>query len=187
MADDDYSDIKREEVGNKDNILAQLSAYAMDQLAAEAKVLKLEEDLAVAQADLKRISERLIPELMDAAEMQEYTTKDGLKIKVNETIRGSIPKDKAEPAFAWLAEHKHDDLIKREFNIRFGKGDEAWAKKFEADLRKRKKPVAVEVKRTVHASTLASFVKGQLEAGVDFPLELFGVFRQRASKVDTKK
>jgi hypothetical protein len=182
----DYSDIKRETVGSKDNILAQLTAAAMDQLTAEKEVAVCEEALAVAKAALKRISEFTIPELMDAAETQEHTTKDGLKIKISETIRGSIPKENPDPAFKWLADNKHDDLIKREFNIRFGKGDEAWAKKFEADLKKRKKPVAVEVKRTVHASTLASFVKSQLEAGVDFPLDTFGVFRQRVSKVEQK-
>lgn len=187
MADDyDYSDIKRETAGNKDNILAQLTAAAMDQMEAEKAVEKAEEALAEAKANLKRISEHVIPELMDAAETMEHTTKDGLKIKVNETIRGSLPKENPEPAFKWLAEHKHDDLIKREFTIRFGKNDEAWAKKFEADLKKRKKPVAVEVKRTIHPSTLASFVKGQLEAGVDFPLDTFGVFRQRVSKVEQK-
>lgn len=182
----DYSELKRESVGNKDNILAQLTAAAMDQLAAEKAVAQAEEALALAKATLKRVSEFTIPELMDAAETSEHTTKDGLKIKISETIRGSIPKENPEPAFKWLADNKHDDLIKREFNIRFGKGDEAWAKKFEADLKKRKKPVAVEVKRTVHPSTLASFVKGQLEAGVDFPLDTFGVFRQRVSKVEQK-
>lgn len=182
----DYSDIKRETAGNKDNILAQLTASAMDQLAAEKQVAACEEALAVAKAELKRISEFTIPELMDAAETQEHTTKDGLRIKITETIRGSIPKENPDAAFKWLGENKHDDLIKREFKIRFGKGDEAWAKKFERDLKARKKPVAVEVSRTVHPSTLASFVKGQLEAGVDFPLDTFGVYRQRVSKVEQK-
>ena len=187
MSDDyDYSELKRETTGSKDNILAQLAGAAMDQMNAERAVAEAEEKLALAKAELKRISEHVIPELMDAAEMQEYTTKDGQKIKVQETIRDSLPKENPEPAFRWLVEHKHDDLIKREFTIRFGKQDEAWAKKFEADLKKRKKPVAVEVKRTIHPSTLASFVKGQLEAGVDFPLDTFGVFRQRVSKVEQK-
>jgi hypothetical protein len=54
-------------------------------------------------------------------------------------------------------------------------------------LQNRKRPLAFDLKRTVHASTLASFVKSQLEAGVDFPMDLFGVYRQRTSVIDVKE
>jgi hypothetical protein len=190
MSDYDYDDLKQEDAATnpKDNILAQLAGLAMDQKRAEAAVAAAEEALVEAKEELRRISERSIPELMDAAEMAEYTTKDGIKIKVQEQIRGSIPKEptKNEAAFKWLEDNGHGDLPKREFIIRFAKSEEAWAKKFAADLKKRKKPLAYEVKRSVHANTLAAFVKGQLEAGVDFPLETFGVFRQRVSKIEVK-
>jgi hypothetical protein len=180
-----YDDIKRE-IGPGDNVLAQLSGLALDQKRLEAEVAKAEEALAEAQAKLKQVAERDIPQLMDAAEMTSYTTKDGITIKIKETIRGSIPEATKEQAFEWLREHDHDNLIKREFNIQFNKAEEAWAKKFEADLRKRKKPLAVTVKRSIHASTLGAFVKVQLEEGVDFPMDIFGVFRQRSSKVEVK-
>lgn len=182
-----YDDVKVDARGPGDNILASLSGLAMDQKRAEVVVARAEEALALAKAELARISEREIPDLMDKAEMTEYTTKDGIKIKISEKVRGSIPKATEAQAFAWLTENKHDDLIKREFKIGFGKNEEAWAKKFLADLQKRKRPLAFELKRTVHASTLASFVKGQLESGVDFPMDIFGVFRQRASTIEVKE
>lgn len=187
MSDDDhnYDDIKREIMPN-DNILAQLAGAALDQKRAELAVTKAEETLALAQAELKRLSERVIPELMDAAETTSHTTKDGIVIKMTEKIRGSIPKATEAKAFQWLKDNEHDDLIKREFKIQFNKDEEAWAEKFTRDLNQRKKKLAYEVKRSVHPSTLASFVTGQLEAGEDFPMDIFGVFRQRASKIEFK-
>lgn len=182
----DYDEHKVEARGIGDNILSRLSALALEQKRAEVAVAKAEEALAFAKAELARIAEQEIPELMDAAETSEHTTKDGIKIKIVEKVRGSIPKATEAQAFQWLTDHKHDDLIKRVFKIQFGKNEEAWAKKFLADLQKRKRPLAFEVKRSVHASTLASFVKGQLESGVDFPMDIFGVFRQRASTIEVK-
>jgi hypothetical protein len=184
-SDYNYDDIKSE-VSPKDNILGQLSGLAMDAQRQAARVARLQEELSAAEAELKHTVERSIPELMDAADMAEYTTKDGVKIKIAEAIRGSISKDNAEKAFKWLEEHNHADLVKREFVIRFGKNEEAWAKKFQADLAKRKQKLACDVKRAVHPSTLASFLKNQLEAGTDIPVDLFGVFRQRVAKIEIK-
>jgi hypothetical protein len=187
MADPyNYDDVKADARGPGDNILASLSSLALDQKRAEVAVAQAEEALALAVANLKRISEHEIPELMDKAEMVDYTTKDGITIKIGEKVRGSIPKANEEKAFTWLKDNGHDDLIKREFKIQFGKTEEAWAKKFLTDLNKRKRPLAYELKRTVHSSTLSSFVKGQLEAGVDFPMDIFGVFRQRSSTIEVK-
>jgi len=42
----------------------------------------------------------------------------------------------------------------------------------------------VDDKAAVHPSTLTSFVKERLAEGDDFPLELFGVHRQRSSVID---
>ena len=167
-----------------DNILARLSELAKKQLHAEAEVARLERALKEAQQALQDIKERQVPAVMDEAEMKDFTTRDGLKIKIQEKIRGSIPEATAEQAFAWLEQHKFDNLIKREFKIEFGKDEEAWAKKFMADLAKRKRPLKFQVKRGVHPSTLCAFIAEQLAQGTDIPLDVFGVYRQRTSKVD---
>lgn len=179
----DYSDFKD---GPGDNVLARISGLALDQKEAEAEVARCEEALKKAQEKLRDIAEHQLPALMDEAEVKECVTKDGIKVKIVEKIRGSIPATTAEKAFAWLEDKGFGKLIKREFKIEFGKGDEAWAKKFEADLRKRKKPLKFDIKRGVHPSTLASFVTEQLQEGVDIPLDTFGVYRQRSSKIDFK-
>lgn len=179
----DYSEFRE---GPGDNLLAQIAATALEQKEAEAEVERCEDALKAAQNKLRLIAEKTLPELMDAARQTQLTTADGIVVKVQEKIRGSLPKGREAPAFAWLEEHGHEDLVKREFKIQFGKDEEAWAKKFEADLRKRKKPVNVSRTDTIHPSTLASFVTEQLEAGVDIPLDAFGVYRQRSTKITIK-
>jgi hypothetical protein len=186
MADDtfDYSDYQQQ--GPGDNALAELSHLAMQQQQAEAEVARLEEELRKAQNHLKDLAERQIPEMMDNCGMSEFTTRDGIKIKVDEKIRGSIPKNKEPAALQWLEDNGHGNLIKRQFVVEFNKDEEKLAKKFKADLEKRKSVPKNQIKRTVHATTLQSFVKEQLEKGVDFPLETFGVFRQRFTKIQVK-
>ena len=184
MTKQDKMDEFRDPIG--DNMLAQLSGLALDQKIAEAKVEKVTEELRVAKEELALIAEIKIPELMDEAEMTDFTTRDGINICIKENFRASIPEANKPKAFAWLAEHGHDNLIKREFKIEFGKNEEKWAKKFQAYLAKRKEPFKLEVKREVHANTLSAFVKEQVGEGIDVPLDLFGAFRQRISKITLK-
>ena len=176
----DYSDYK-EQLG--DNILSVLNGVALDQKKAEAEVARLEEELGLAKQALRHISENTLPTLMDECGMTEFTTTDGIKISVTETIRASIPIESQAQAFEWLKGHNHDDLIKREFKIEFGKGEEKWAEEFEKKLNEEERPLKVQVKRGVHPQTLASFVREQLKEGVDIPLSVFGASRIRSSKI----
>lgn len=179
----DYSDYEDSQPVVGDNMLARLSGLATDQAHAEARVLRLDEELKEAKETLRHISENQLPELMEEAGMETFSTSDGLGISINSVIRGSIPKSTAGQAFMWLEENGHGRLIKRTFTIDFGKDDDKWANRFERDLARRKKPLNVKRKKAVHPSTLTAFVRSQLEEGVAIPMTTFGVYRQRVSKV----
>ena len=165
------------------NLMTRLGGLAADQAHAEARVARLESELKEAKEGLRVISEVQMPALMEEAGMEEFSTSDGVKIKIATTIRGSIPANTQQEAFAWLEEHGHERLIKREFKIDFGKDEEKWADKFERDLAQRKKPLNVKRKKAVNPQTLQAFVREQLEEGVNFPMSTFGVYRQTFSKV----
>lgn len=169
-----------------DNVMAQLNGLASDQANAEALVTSLEERLKDAKLAARNISEKTLPAIMDELGLEKFKTTDGFEIQVKEEIRGSIPASNPEPAFKWLEDNGSEKLIKREFTIQFGKGEETWAKKFMRDLKQRKKPLNCKVKKTVHVQTLRAFIREQLEEGVAIPMETFGVFRQRLTKVKVK-
>lgn len=180
MNDFDYSEFQ---TGPGENILAQLSATAVELKQAQAEEARLEQELKDAKARVRHLSERALPELMDAAEMSEFSTKDGIKIKVDERIRASIPAANHVNAMSWLEEHGHENLIKRQVIVEFDRDEEAWANKFQRDCEKRKKPLNAKTKKAVHPQTLAKLIKDELEKGTDVPLDTFGAFRQRFTKI----
>jgi hypothetical protein len=183
MPDFDYTD-HLPKAG--DNILAVISGVALEQKQAELKVARLEEELKAAKEELRVIAEDRLPQLMDDAKQTTLTTTDGIQIEVKTTVRGSIPKTNPGPALEWLEKNGHGNLIKRSFDIVFGKDDEAWAKKFQSDLDKRKKKLNYKIERGVHASTLQAFVRNQLEEGAidSDAMKVLGVFEQRVSSID---
>ena len=181
----DYSAFKQEPDQAGGNLMTALVSLADQQEAAQAEVERLEALLDEAKKNLDRISQIEIPKLMDGID-GKLNLPDGRVVTISEKIRSSISSDKKPLAFKWLDDNDHGGLIKRRFIIEFGRDQEDWAKKFEADLRKRKKPLKFDIKRGVHPSTLASFVTEQLQEGVDIPLDTFGVYRQRSSKIDFK-
>lgn len=179
----DYGDYKE---APSENILAKISRLALEQMKAEAEVAKAEEVLKEKQKALQQIAEFDLPALMKQAEQEKITTIDGLTVEVKEVLRGSIPEANRPKAFAWLEEHEHANLIKRQFIIDFNKDEEKAVKKFEQDLAKRKNPLRVETKKAVNPATLQAFCRQQLEAGADLPLDLFGIYRQNFAKVKAR-
>ena len=170
------------------NLMSRIEGLAQEQLDAQARVEALEAQLAEAKVALNVVKEYKLPNLLEEAELgkSKVVTPGGIVINLKEVIRGSIPKGKEEPAHEWLEENGNGNLIKRVVTIDFNKDQEAWARKFMADCKKRKKPLNLKLVRSVHASTLRSFIKGALADGVAIPMDVFGVYRQRFTDVKVK-
>lgn len=161
--------------------LSKLATLADKQIDLERQLAEAEATVKSSKRALAEIREVEIPELMDSLGMEEFKTTSGLKIKVKENIRASISKANQADAFAWLREHGHDALIKRELKVLFGKGEDAQAEETLEMLREAE--LQADDNASVHASTLAKFVREKLEAGEEVPMELLGVHRQRVSSV----
>ena len=180
---DPYADFK---AAPGDNLIVQISQTAVELKDAQALVAALEDQLKEAKANVVHLGERVLPELMDSADMSSFTTKEGIVVSVNERIRASIPAKSQVEALAWLIDNGEDGVIKRQFTIEFGRDDHKWAEKFERDMKQRKKPLPCKRKSSVHPQTLAKTISDKLAAGVDVPMETFGAFRQRFSTVKVK-
>lgn len=175
----DYSE---HEKPKSEDALAKLSELADKQLALEKELAEAEKAVEDAEKALREVSEIEIPELMDQLSIEDFKTTSGLKVSVKEDIRAHIKKANQPDAFQWLREHGHEALIKRELKVQFGKGEDEQAESTLKTLREAE--LQAEDKAYVHPSTLAKFVREKLKAGEEIPLELFGVHRQRVSKVN---
>jgi hypothetical protein len=167
--------------------LKTLSRLAQQQHEAEQAVEKANEALSKAQDVLRDLQERQIPSLMDEIGIAQFTTTTGLNIAISEKLRISVPKANKKAAMEWIEEHGGEALIKRLFTIQFGKGDEKWARKFQRDLNQRKKKVNCVITVDCPAATTKKFITDQLESGTEVPLQLFGGYHQRQSKIEVKK
>ena len=162
--------------------LAELQKLAELQAEAEAKVKRIEAELNAAQAILKDLAEKQVPEMMDSIGIEQFTTKTGLKISIKEVIRASISKANETRAFAWLRANGCGSLIKREVKAQFGMGEDEQAEHL-LEIMQEGHIEGVSDKQSVHAMTLASFVIKRLKEGEELPIEVFGVHRQRFSQV----
>lgn len=180
----DYSAYEDEKPAIGHNLQSLLTELADKHQAAVALVEELTAKLEVAKEELKRLSEKEIPDIL--ADMRgSFTLPDGRKISVDERIHAGLSKEREFAGHLWLEKNGYGNLMKREFVISFDKEDEEWAKEFEKELKNRAKPLNSKTKRTVHSQTLQAWVREKMKEGVDIPKDIFGVHVKRTTKISS--
>lgn len=150
-------------------------------------VASIEEKLKEAKAVQTRLEIEDLPTLMDEIGFEELTLKKtGHKIKIEKAIKASITAANLPEAMRWLIDKGFGGLIKANVIAAFDKDEFDKAEKLTNQLIK-KYGESVEFKKSVHAGTLKSFVKEQLEKGAKIPLKLFGVHQFNIAKVTKRK
>lgn len=187
METPDYSDYQAEKTPPPSDALARLSELARQQRDLEEEIERKTEELKELSAEHRTLSWETIPKIMSELGLETVKTASGLTIKLKEDLRVSMPRDRADRGCEWLEQNGCADVVKRAFTILFGVGDEAWARKFESDLRRRKRQLVVDRTKQVHASTLKATIRQLLEEGVNVPMELFGAHLQTVSKIELAK
>ena len=164
----------------QDSVLVTLANLADRQRSAERDVEKLEKAWKDSKERLREINEDQIPDLMDSINIETYTTKTGLKITVKENLRASIPVAVRPQALQWLRDNGHEKLIKHVMEVQPNSDEDAETL---TDIFKGNK-VPFTDKSSVNHMTLSKFCREKLEAGERVPEDLFGVYRQRQSKIE---
>lgn len=169
--------------------MQRLNTLVHEQLMAEDEVAKAENALATAKKKLARLSEYVIPDVMEEMGITEYKTNDGLTIKLKQAIRASIAEVNRSDAFGWMTDHDHEAMIKTSIVIE----KPALLDDFEnADELKEALQLVMDnlpssENKSIHSSTLSAFVRDKLEDGEEIPLDTFSVFRQVTSVIKTSK
>lgn len=174
-----------------DKDLAQVKDLAHRYLALEQECTQIEEQLKRKQLELRQIRESDLPLAMTTIGMTAFSLVGGGLVRVKEAIHAGISQANQPQAFSWLEKNGHGAIIKHEIKILFGKGEDAWAKKFLRDCAARKKLLRTERKDAVHPGTLTAFVKEQIAAAKAegkspenvIPYDILGVFTLRYAEV----
>jgi hypothetical protein len=168
-----------------DGELKRLASLCQQQLALEKQVETLEEALKHTQGQLQHVQEIDIPELLTSLGISQLKLADGSKVEVKEFYNAGISAEHQEAAFTWLREQGLDSIIKREIKLNFGKGEDSKANLLYKNLVSAGYNPAD--KSSVHHATLKSFVKERVEGGQPLPMDLFGVFIGKRTKITPAK
>ena len=168
-----------------DNLLAQISATADEVVEASVEVDHAEGYLKTAKSNLTRLTMRVLPELMAAAQQSKITTIRDLVVEVKNVLRASIPEHFLSQALKWLTDHGHESVIKDKITLSFGKGEAERAEKLCSLLDGW--GFEYERSRGVHPQTLAALLRELRDKHIDFPMEIFGAVVLLEAKVTPKK
>ena len=149
------------------------------------KVETLEKSLKEAEEEARRLSEEVIPTLMQQAGVSSIKLDNGTSVEVSPYYYAKISEDRKAEAFQWLRENDHGDLIKNNVSVSFGKGEDSNAVNLKSELEA--KGLVVDQKQDVHWQTLRGFVKEQIEKNKTLPSETFGLYIANRTKIKTNK
>lgn len=157
--------------------------YAAELLRLTAQEAVIAERLARVQEARRVVEEKYLPEAMQRIGLRDFTTDHGQCISIETHYAASITEARKDDAFAWLRDHGHGALIKRNVAVQFGKGEDAKAITFLELIRNYYPQQATTDKTSVHPQTLKAFVKTELEGGRDVPFDLLGVHIVQKAKI----
>ena len=149
------------------------------------KVETIQKSLKEAEEEARRLSEEVIPTLMQQAGVSSIKLDNGTSVEVSPYYYAKISEDRKAEAFQWLRENNHGDLIKNNVSVSFGKGEDSNAVNLKSELEA--KGLVVDQKQDVHWQTLRGFVKEQIEKNKTIPSETFGLYIANRTKIKTNK
>lgn len=142
-------------------------------LKAQADVDRLTELLSKAKEAYSKLEMGDLPDLMREIGMTMFKMPDGSIFELIEDIQCGISEERRPAAHKWLVDHDYSGLIKTELKMTFGTDEADRANEIQ-HLIEEQGGVA-ERKEAIHPARLKSFIKEQLEAGVDIPYATFGI------------
>ena len=138
------------------------------------ELANLEAQTKTVKENLRKITDEDLPDMLFSLGVKSFKLEDGSEVSVKQTYGAHIKAENKPNAHQWLRDNGFDDIIKNTVSCEFKRGEDSSANEFmEVASQMGLTPAQ---KTDVHPMTLKGFVKERIEAGGDFPQELFGVF-----------
>ena len=170
---------------NELNNAETLSSHVLELQKLEDEIKMDEERLSQKKAQADKLSQQVIPEIMDSMKLKTMKLKDGSAIEVKEIYSATIPLDKREGAFNWLRNNDLGDLIKNEITVSFGRNEDNKASEY-ANLAESNGYQPVQ-KLKVEPMTLKALYRERVEKNLDLPSEHFNLFKGNKTKITRNK
>lgn len=161
--------------------ITDVGRTAMELYEAELEVLRCEAALKKAQARVRDLSEKTLPDLLEEAKIAEVKLANGGVLSVEKKLNVSPLKANRPKVLQWLEETGHASKIKRAVRVTVGKDPEkteALVKELAADGF-----ADVEVDVWVEPATLTAHVRKCLEAGDELDMDLLGARTYSKAKI----
>jgi hypothetical protein len=142
---------------------------------------RMQADVKIVEDRIQRISSELIPGLFDEIGLSQVSLADGARVSIKTDYSASITEAKKEACFAWLKSQNLDSVIKSKLEVEFKKGENERSEALREVLDGMS--LKYKEKKGVHPQTLKALVKEQIQESVDFPQELFSVYKYRETIV----
>lgn len=184
----DYGDDAN--ISKDPNAITKLGTLCLKMAELSQEAEELEARLADIKHQIREYSENLIPTVMGEIGLTQIKTPGGLTIEMIEEVRASLPKDeRRERALAYIRQCGDAGLIKTEFTVSFGKDADHYANIFAEALETLPGLEHAQMSReqTVNHQSLLKFLRDQIRAEAEPPLEAFGAFVQRLARVKFAK
>lgn len=161
--------------------LSEIGKLAQKQINLEIEIENLENQVKLLKEELQDVSEYKIPEIMIRCGLSEFKTSDNRKVKVDKYYSAKITEENKEAAFQWLSNHGHMDIVKHNITVPLARGESDKSTAVKEALERM--GITYSDDQSVHPQTLKAFVKEQVEAGTDLPLETFKVYIGNRTKI----
>ncbi len=168
-----------------DKHLKGVARLAQDISNKENEVKQAEERLGNLKKDLRKMTEEDLPLMLTEMGVSSFKLADGSSVNVKPLYGASIPKDKIDEAHQWMRDNGHGDAIKNVVAVSFGMGEDEKAQDFSEKAEQM--GLIPDQKESIHPSKLRAWVKEQVEAGNDFPMELFGAYVGQRAEIKGAK
>ena len=170
---------------NELNNAETLSSHVLELQKLEDEIKKDEERLSQKKAQADKLSQQVIPEIMDSMKLKTMKLKDGSAIEIKEIYSATIPLDKRDGAFNWLRNNDLGDVIKNEITVSFGRNEDNKASEY-ANLAESNGYQPVQ-KLKVEPMTLKALYRERVEKNLDLPSEHFNLFKGNKTKITRNK
>lgn len=147
------------ETANPD-VLARITTAAQEMRKLQKEAEHFTGLAAERETEARRLSEQVLPPLMDEAGVTDLGLDDDTRVERMEKVYASIAKDNEAAAAQWLEKHGYGDIIKSSVVIPVDKGDIKTLTRLRSSLTKA--GIAFEERSGVHPATLVAFVKESL-------------------------